>query len=727
MPYQQKNKHINISRARMQPRGHAKRIVLSLVCAVGLGMVNLYVAMIGMLVGQQAHAQSLLSQAAHALPPTPQPSAKHLLSGTNHSNLLATPPPANQSDWVNLAACQQRALARFQAHPNNGNPALANRVFARQQSQLAQRCLIWLMLHASQFPVWQQERYAREFITRFPSHPFVGRARFVLGNARFMRQKPFDPLASLSSSQLEGLSIEEQLLWLNILAEDALRRRKFSEALGFLVQRAALAPNQEEQTAQRAYILQLLQTAANPENLQTILFNPPLQGSWLEEKQPLLLPWALFNAGEVEKANQQIADITAQGLVRDSADEDILNGLHEEQTDRQNTRPWRIGVLLPLHSRSKLLRSLAQQTLDGVRMALQLQTAHQPNTPRTRNARPELVIHYTDGSAAQAAQGVETLVRQHQVVAIIGPIAKRESERAAERAESLRIPLLSFSVGMRIPDGARWVFRHNQSMAQEIENLVRYAVHYRHARRFALLGPNNHYGEAFLAHFWRQVQAEGAQVSAAAAFTPAGKRIQRELGRELHNIFARLTALDRPLNQQEENLIARLKEQPDPLVDFEALLMIIGPNGTRNFQHLVSYPTTVNAEKAVILGDRYWNAPSVLLNSTNKLIEGVFRDSFDSRGLQSRTAAFRVDHQQMYGWRTFYVAPTPYTALGYETMYILNSICSVREATYAAGWRGCCAKAPFARPSPRSFALPTKVRLKKTASFLECKKGESYA
>ncbi len=797
--------------------------------------------------GSRARAQSLLSDATDAFPPGRPGLTSNALKSDALTELLGTPPPAKLGRWVNFAACRERAILRRQKSVPTQHPALSLLKPQSLQRQLAGHCLVWLLLQANKLPLWEQELLAREFVTHFLEHPFVGHALFALAQSRFLRGKPLDQSALISADQQAALGERTRLAWLKIQAQDALRQQKILKALGFLVQRAALSSNPEEQRAQRAYIVRLLETLPSPKKLDHTLASLPSQGSWLHEKQPLLLPWALLNAGETEEADQKIAHIEAQGLVNDEEDEHILHRLKEEQGERQRTRPWRIGVLLPLHSKSRLLRSLAHQTLDGIRMVIQ-SIAQNPsiaeNTPRaggqtqsvakrldargaedlrqgegtqnkalsqtpndkrldargaedlrqgegtqnkalsqtpndkrldargaedlrqgegtqnkalsqtpndkrldargaedlrqgegTQNkalsqtptqVMPELVIHYTDGSATQAAQGVETLVNKHQVVAIIGPIAKLESEKAAERAESLHVPLLSFSVGMQIPVGAWWVFRHNQSIKQEVEDLVRYAVHYRSVKRFALLHPATHYGQGFVEEFWEQIRAEGGKVNASVAFAPAGNRIPRKLGQALRNAFAHIAALGRPLSTKEKNLMEDLKEKPDPLVDFEGLLIAIGPNGGRNFQHIISYPTTIDAENALFIGNRYWNQPSVLLNSANKLIGGVFHDTFDSRGLHASTAAFMAQHQHIYGWRTPYLSPSPYTALGYETMYILRDILQSKGGNTRSGVARLLRQKTFRTPITPTIRFTHKGTVEKPGVFFKMEHGSVF-
>ncbi len=73
------------------------------------------------------------------------------------------------------------------------------------------------------------------------------------------------------------------------------------------------------------------------------------------------------------------------------------------------------------------------------------------------------------------------------MIAIIGPLARKTSEAAAEEAERLRVPLISLSLTENIPELGEFIFRNNQSWKQEIQELLEYATSELQACRFLIL------------------------------------------------------------------------------------------------------------------------------------------------------------------------------------------------------------------------------------------------
>jgi ABC-type branched-subunit amino acid transport system substrate-binding protein len=384
--------------------------------------------------------------------------------------------------------------------------------------------------------------------------------------------------------------------------------------------------------------------------------------------------------------------------VQTAADQKFVTHLRTEISERVAVRPRRIGVLLPLSSSSAFLRSLAQETLDGLRLAIQFppggdgtqarlsRLLGQDLPVRLERERPppadplgsfELVIRDTANEPKVAVKAVESLVEEEQVIAIIGPIARAESEAAAARAEELGVPLMSLSVSLDLPADNRFVFRHSKSQEEEVQDLVRYAVDYLQARRFAILYPDNSYGRAMMELFWDDVRAANGQVVAVSPFTTSSQRAATP-GREavgFKEIFGQFTGLYRTLTPEDKALLDAVGDShPDPIVDFDALYIPIGPDGLGDLQLIAPYPVTVDAEKTLYLGSRFWNDDAVIVAGDGKLDGAVFVDSYDRSSANPKVAAFQSRHRIFFGHRPDYRAPSYYTGLGYDTANLLMGL-----------------------------------------------------
>ena len=542
----------------------------------------------------------------------------------------------------------------------------------------------------------EQEATARAFVEHYPNDKRFPEAYFLLNQALFQQGKPLEESFLFDGEALASLTRKMQAGYLVMLSKDKALAGEFGEAARLLLDalKSRVFTGREHQARIEEYLGKL----ADINTLRKILSDHREVG-WLSQRAPFLLARVFLNLGIVAGAAEEVRKIETGDLVENQSDKERLAGLNEEIESRKSIRPQRIGVLLPLGSSSRLLRSLAVQTFEGLRMAVQFPEGKNSEgsilspipeygsdergdfSGREKRKNPiyfELIVRDSGNNAAQARRLVEELVREERVVAIIGPIARAESEAAAEKAEELGVPLISLSLSMELPREASFVFRHSKSQDEEIRDLVRYAMGYLHARRFAILYPRSGFGRSVMQRFWKEVGKQGGKIVAVSSYRRP-KRLSR--GRsdqvEFNEIFAKFTGKDRPVDQADLELAEKLNDSlPDPIVDFDAIFIPVGPTGLQDLQLIAPYPVTVDAENVKLLGNRFWNQNGLVIAGNGKLNGAVFIDSFDRNGVNPMLVTFRGRHRTIFGHRRNYRPPTHYTGLGYDSARMLIKLLS---------------------------------------------------
>ncbi|HKI98938.1 MAG TPA: penicillin-binding protein activator [bacterium] len=539
-----------------------------------------------------------------------------------------------------------------------------------------------------------QEQTARAFTDYYPDDDQFPLAFFYLNEALFQQGKPLEQSFFFDQQAMASLPGWVQTRFLRMLAENAARQGHYADAASYLVTEQQSYTGLRQTT--QPEIEDMLERMDDPDALMTFLQQHD-STPWLVQREPFLMAKVLLNGGQLDQALLKLDAILAQGQATSAADLKFVNDLKQEIRARVATRPDRIGVLLPLGSSASVLRELALETLDGLRMAVQfpdtqgsltarlsrvlgqdLQTIRTAGKagPPVPQRRYELVIRDTANSPQRAAKEVASLVQDDHVIAIIGPIARAESAAAAAKAEELGVPLISLSLSLDIPPGSKFVFRHSKSQEEEVRDLVRYSVDYLHDRRFAILYPDTAYGHTMSTLFWQQVEQRGGKVVAVAPFEPSA-RVTRQ-SRDavgLKEIFARFTGLDRYQSPEDQALLSTVGDShPDPIVDFDALYIPVGPDGIQDLQLIAPYPVTVDAEHVQLLGSRFWNDSSVLVAGDGKLDGAVFVDAFDLTSANPKVEAFHARHRMFFGHHAQYRPPTYYTGLGYDTANLLMSL-----------------------------------------------------
>jgi ABC-type branched-subunit amino acid transport system substrate-binding protein len=547
-------------------------------------------------------------------------------------------------------------------------------------------------------PPEEQERNARAFTDDYPDDDQFPVAFFYLNQALFQQGRPLEESFFFDREALDALPSWMQTRFLRMLAEHERRQGRLAEAATYLMLEMEREGTLRQTT--QVEVEELLERMQLPAGLLAFL-EQHLDVPWLQQRGPFLLAKVLYNDGQLDQALLALERILDRGQASSAAELKYVNDLKLEIRARATTRSDRIGVLLPLGSSAQVLRELALETLEGLRMAVQFSEA--PSAGRERAAVPlnrllgqdlapgvqprgaeqgpaaprfELVIRDTANNPSAAARQVESLVQDDHVIAIIGPIARAESSAAAEKAEALGVPLISLSLSLDIPPEARFVFRHSKSQEEEVRDLVRYATSYLHARRFAILFPDTSYGQTMAHLFWREAEQQGGTIVAAATFEPSvrvSRLSQDRLG--FKEIFERFTGLNRLLAPEEKALLEAVGDsRPDPVVDFDALFIPVGPDGVQDLQIIAPYPVTVDAEHVQLLGSRFWNDLSVLVAGDGKLDGAVFVDAFDLTSANPKVEAFHNRHRMFYGHQPQYRAPTYYAGLGYDTANLLMEL-----------------------------------------------------
>lgn len=539
----------------------------------------------------------------------------------------------------------------------------------------------------------EMERLARAFVERFPDDEKFPWAFFYLTEALFRQDKPLEDSFFFDPTAFASLPPAAQSRYLLMQSQAAERRGDFIKAAEFRLLEWK-GPNTGQ--AKPDQVLELLDNVADLTALIEFLQRYP-DLAWLQNAKPFLEARALINSGKLGAALLALEALEHQGFWQSAEKQKFLLSARAEIAARVRVRPERIGVLLPLGSSAAAIRELAQETLDGLRMALSLREAGagapaqpglaveqdlQPaveqvsSRPAVAQPRFELSVRDSANNPRQAAQMVEALVKEDHVIAIIGPIARSESEAAASKAEELGVPLISLSLSLDLPAGTQYAFRNSQSQEDEVRDLISYAVDYLNIRRMAILYPLNPYGERMMDLFWEEARRKDARVVAAGGYTPSGARLpagEKPVG--LKDLFESFTGLKRPLSEDDLSMLEALGEsKPDPIVDFDGLFIPIGPDGMQDLRLIAPYPVTVDAEHVQLLGSRFWNDDAVLVVSGGKLEGSVFVDVYDRSALNPKVGEFQNLHRVMFGHRLRYQAPSYYTALGYDTLNMLMDL-----------------------------------------------------
>ena len=130
--------------------------------------------------------------------------------------------------------------------------------------------------------------------------------------------------------------------------------------------------------------------------------------------------------------------------------------------------PIKIGALLSVSGPASFLgepeRNTARMMVDEINKAGGI-----------KGRQLELIVIDTQGDATKAVQGVNKLIKDDKVVAIIGPSTTGDSMAVIPVVEKAEIPLVSCAAGIKITDPVKkWVFKTAQNDALAVSRIFEY-------------------------------------------------------------------------------------------------------------------------------------------------------------------------------------------------------------------------------------------------------------
>jgi len=331
-----------------------------------------------------------------------------------------------------------------------------------------------------------------------------------------------------------------------------------------------------------------------------------------------------------------------------------------------------IGCLLPL---SGAYQTYGKKALRGIEMALADFSA------ALGHQQVKLIVKDTRSDPESAKAGVRELVKA-EVAAIIGPIA--EAESAAAEAQKLKIPIITLTQKENIPKSGDYVFRNFMTPRMQVETLVGFCANKLGLTRFAVLYPEESYGDTLMNLFWDAVIAHGGTMvgveSYSADQTDFSDPIKKLVGLYYHvpDEIERTAVSDWELKPQADvetgemqgeagtvhaAPMARLRKKGAPYIDFQALFIPDAPDKAG----LILPQLTYNEIREVyLLGTNLWHSQKLLDMAQKYAQDAMMTDGFNVHSISEPTKSFVERFAAVYGEKPGFME-----AVAYDTARII--------------------------------------------------------
>lgn len=322
-----------------------------------------------------------------------------------------------------------------------------------------------------------------------------------------------------------------------------------------------------------------------------------------------------------------------------------------------------IGVILPLSGRNA---SVGQRTLKAIEMGLGLHYG---------KSNFQLAVIDTQGNPDKARRGVERLVKEDNVVAVLGALSSREAESAAIKADELGVPLITLSQRSGLTDLSPYVYRNSLTPEMQIHHLVKSAMTQYGMKKFAILYPNDAYGVESANLFWDEVSARGGEITAAQVYDPNAtdfKHVcQRLVGKfyieaRLEEYKAKQKDFTQKLKKRSSRENVSAEDVLDPIINFDAIFI---PDSAKNMGQISAFLSFVGVKDVHLLGTNLWNGPGLSRRAGHFQNSLLFVDGFIQNSSVAKNSRFVAEFKSL-----FREDPTMMEIQAYESALILRGL-----------------------------------------------------
>lgn len=366
---------------------------------------------------------------------------------------------------------------------------------------------------------------------------------------------------------------------------------------------------------------------------------------------------------DLEKAKK-----AAMELVRSTREQswiDLGRRLLERTEEELSVRPWVVGCLLPLTGQFGIY---GEEVLNGIQLGTGIfgETGDGPDL--------ELVIKDTKGSLELALAGLEDLVHNEKVMAVIGPLSSRTAVAVAEKAQGLGVPIITLTQREGIPETGDMVFRNFLTPANEVKRLLNPEIFQSGIKKFAILYPDNSYGRFFMNLFQDRLEEVGGTVTAVESYDPDTTDFADQIKKMTGLYHARPQNLVRKLIEMrspEEEESRLYPEKPEPIIDFDAIFI---PDNYQRVAMIAPQLVYHDVVDVLLMGTSLWQSPELVETAGDYVQDSIFPSGFFESSGESCVSDFTEEY-----FVAFNSTPGILAATGYDTITLLKHMMAVKD------------------------------------------------
>lgn len=498
-------------------------------------------------------------------------------------------------------------------------------------------------------------------VSKYPSGDIIHIAKFQLGMLYYSQKNYKAAAETLSTVPLAGIPDAARKNHLESVAADSFDKAGLTTAkLKWLLTLYDERKGSVEATAMESKITALLNSVKNPEDLERLLD---------ERQEKFPAPALIFKIGQLyyEQSNGDQAKKWFGRYLEKYPNQEFYKEAQRlygfsSLAPSGDVDPLAIGVLLPLTGQNQSYGQALQRGLSVAAM---------PNV--------KIFVENVGDSAEAAQMAVSKLIKEHKVIAILGPLSAKASQAAALTAQAQQVPLIVWSASEGMT-AAGHVFRNSFTKSEQAVGLAYLAYEVLNIRRAAILYPQNPYGSEFMKLFWKEFVSRGGDVRRMEAYDPQNS----DLVPPVKKLLGTAKELTPPTEQEICTLDeararartltsggtanpCRTNKNYKPTLDFEALLI---PDSAKKAGELIPTLSYYDVKGVQWLGTNLWNSPDLFRGKNEQSLQAVmFLDGSFKSSFNPQATLFMDAYQKQYQSE-----PGSLEAQAYDTGLVVSHI-----------------------------------------------------
>jgi branched-chain amino acid transport system substrate-binding protein len=480
----------------------------------------------------------------------------------------------------------------------------------------------------------------KTLLTDYPQSPLINEAKFRMGICYTQLKRPKEAIRILNELFSTFLSPPRMVQVFSLLGDNHLELKDRLSALqwygkGLLVP----GPPKEELKKKVRSIIDTFETEDELKRIESLY-----RGAYGGGYAKLKLAQMAKRGG-----NDPLAKKILMELEKEYPTMDYLSQAKEipEAVPSPSKSKYTVGVILPLSGPHQLY---GERALQGIQLAIK-ETESQVKTPLI-----SLVVKDSKGDPIEAEKAVEELVNKEKAVAIIGPLLSIDVERAAKKAQQLKVPIMTLSTKEFPFSKGEFVFQNSLTPSDQIQTLAAFAIKTLELKTFGVFYPNSPYGLYFKNLFIQEISRRGGRVLGAVTY----QEEQTDFSHEIKGFFK----------------IEIIRDHESPRKkwgdEFKSGLSVDGlfiPDTHDRAGLIISQIAYYDIKELTFLGTNAWNGPD-LIPIAGKSAEGaVFTDAFSKGNSFPPSGHFLEEFR-----KTYQRDPETLEALSYDGAKFLAEI-----------------------------------------------------